>query len=130
MYYVSMSFAERKRAQSWLRRQFSRQQMSPEYDGSVAGEYPMAVAAAAAAFAVSSLEETRIRDEKRGHQGKDISLTNVKKKEDDKPRGQEPRARSISFSGETFCSIFIYRLEMKMNQYYLSTLAILLLNDL
>lgn len=123
-----MSFAERKRTQSWLRRQFSRQQMSPEYDGSVAGEYPMAVAAAA--FAVSSLEETRIRDEKRGHQGKDISLTNVKKKEGDKPRVQEPRARSISFSGETFCSIFIYRLEMKMNQYYLSSLAILLLNDL
>lgn len=105
---MSLSFAEKKRTPSWLRRPFSRQQMSPEYDGSVGGEYPMAVAAAA--FAVRSLEETRIRDEKKGHQGKDISITNVKKKEGDKPWVLGPRARSISFSGETFCSIFIYKL--------------------
>lgn len=90
---ASLSFADKRRSQSWLRRQFSRQ-MSQDYDSSTGGEYPIAVAAAA--FAIKSLEETKMRDGRKGNP--DTPITKIKKK-DDKARVPEPRAKAIKFAG-------------------------------
>ncbi|KAK6133885.1 hypothetical protein DH2020_032375 [Rehmannia glutinosa] len=72
----TQSFRERKRSQSWIRRQFSRQ-MSLDYDLS-GSDYPAAVAAAA--FAIQSLEESKSRDKKETAYGPDKSLNKMNSK--------------------------------------------------
>ncbi|KAK4423700.1 hypothetical protein Salat_1952900 [Sesamum alatum] len=83
-------FGERKRSQSWLRRQFSRQ-MSWNYDFN-ALEYPTAVAAAA--YAIQSLEETKSRDRNETYYGPDESLNRMRSKaeetEETSKRAKDP----------------------------------------
>lgn len=84
---------ERKRSQSWLRRQFSRS-MSKDNEG----EYQTAVAAAA--FAVKSLEESRTRDERGGRGIPDAALPKIKSKTEDAVSVPDRRTKPIKFSDE------------------------------
>ncbi|XP_073021054.1 uncharacterized protein [Primulina eburnea] len=83
------SFTEKKRSQSWIRRQLSRQ-TSWDYDFSGA-HYPTAVAAAA--YAVKSLEESRGKDKKVEPYAPDKSLNKMKSKVED-PVIRPERAKS------------------------------------
>lgn len=67
-------FAERKKSQTWLRRQFSRQ-TSQDFDSSNGDEYAAAVAAAA--YAINLLEELSVAEQRRKSEGADTSLTRV-----------------------------------------------------
>ncbi|KAL3511070.1 hypothetical protein ACH5RR_030471 [Cinchona calisaya] len=83
---------EKKRSQSWLRRQFSGS-MSRDIDSVNEGEYQTAVAAAA--FAIKSLEESRTREERRK-----ASLAKTKSNTEAAPPVPERPTRSTSFSDE------------------------------
>ncbi|KAL2559444.1 trihelix transcription factor GTL1-like [Forsythia ovata] len=74
---------ENKRGQSWLRRQFSRQMSRDSDFNDDALEYPTAVAAAA--FAIHSLEEPRIRDQNKtaAYGPADASSTKTSSKDQD-----------------------------------------------
>ncbi|XP_027154224.1 uncharacterized protein At3g61260-like [Coffea eugenioides] len=88
---------ERKRSQSWLRRQFSGS-MSRGNESTNEEEYHTAVAAAA--FAVKSLEESRTRDERRGLSIRDAALPKIKSSTEDKAPVPDSRTKSTKFSGE------------------------------
>ncbi|KAL3823965.1 hypothetical protein ACJIZ3_019994 [Penstemon smallii] len=79
----TQSFGEKKRSQSWLRRQFSRQ-MSWDYDFS-GSDYTAAVAAAA--YAIQSVEESKTKDQKEKTFVPDKSL-NKRKSEMETPPEQ------------------------------------------
>nr|XP_027096670.1 uncharacterized protein LOC113716503 isoform X1 [Coffea arabica] len=96
-YSTNPSLAERKRSQSWLRRQFSGS-MSRGNESTNEEEYHTAVAAAA--FAVKSLEESRTRDERRGLSIRDAALPKIKSSTEDKASVPDSRTKSIKFSGE------------------------------
>ncbi|KAI8527524.1 hypothetical protein RHMOL_Rhmol12G0082500 [Rhododendron molle] len=68
-------FAEKKKSQTWLQRQFLRQ-TSQDFDSSNGEEYAAAVAAAA--YAINLLEESSIAEQKRKSEGADTSLTKIK----------------------------------------------------
>ncbi|KAM3304334.1 eukaryotic translation initiation factor 5B isoform X1 [Capsicum chacoense] len=76
----TQSFKDTKRTPSWLYRQFIRT-MSRDYDSSDSVDYPAAVAAAA--FAVTSIEEKSVYDHRRTNSGGDKPLTKIKSKADD-----------------------------------------------
>ncbi|KAA8529371.1 hypothetical protein F0562_033830 [Nyssa sinensis] len=83
---------EKKKTQNWFQRQFFRQMSRDDFsDG---GEY--AIAVAAAAFAISSLEESSIPDQKKTSEGPATSFTTTKSKTED----TEPGRVSRRFSGE------------------------------
>ncbi|KAG5521383.1 hypothetical protein RHGRI_033823 [Rhododendron griersonianum] len=71
---------EKKKSQTWLRRQFSRQ-TSQDFDSSNGIEYAAAVAAAA--YAINLLEELSIAEQKRKGEGADTSLTKIKSRTED-----------------------------------------------
>lgn len=66
-------------------------QMNQEYD-----EYPTALAAAA--FAIKSLEDTRVEVQRKANTGLDTS-TNMSKSEDKTTKVSKPRTESRKFSG-------------------------------
>ncbi|KAF7123175.1 hypothetical protein RHSIM_Rhsim12G0076400 [Rhododendron simsii] len=70
---------EKKKSQTWLRRQFSRQ--SQDFDSSNGIEYAAAVAAAA--YAINLLEELSIAEQRRKSEGADTSLTKIKSRTED-----------------------------------------------
>ncbi|KAL2546698.1 rRNA biogenesis protein rrp36-like [Forsythia ovata] len=93
----TQSFREKKRSESWIRRQFSRQtNVDRDFGGD---EYPAAVAAAA--LAIQLLEESRTGDQKKTTHGHDTSLAKMKSKAEDKGNLPEPRKGSVKFSDET-----------------------------
>ncbi|KAG8366421.1 hypothetical protein BUALT_Bualt17G0077900 [Buddleja alternifolia] len=93
----TQSFRERKRSQSWIRRQFSRQ-MSSDYDISGA-DYPTAVAAAA--YAIQSLEESKHRDKNERTYGHGKPLNKTKSNvEDDTGVPPEPLKSALKVSDE------------------------------
>ncbi|KAJ0095903.1 hypothetical protein Patl1_16730 [Pistacia atlantica] len=73
---------ENKKAQNWLQRQFSRQ-MSRGYDSNIQMEHAAAVAAAA--YAINSLEESRIPCQKKTTEGPFAFLTRLSSKKEDAP---------------------------------------------
>lgn len=73
-------FKDTKRIPSWLHRQFIRT-MSRDYDSSDSVDYPAAVAAAA--FAVTKIEEKSDYDHRRTHSGGDKTWTKIKSKAED-----------------------------------------------
>lgn len=76
------NFAEKKRAQNWLKRQFSRQ-MSGDLDSNYQQERVTAVAATA--YAIKSLEESPIPDQRRTSSGLLQSpMSRLKSKKEDK----------------------------------------------
>ncbi|KAL2519304.1 remorin [Abeliophyllum distichum] len=92
----TQSFREKKRSESWIRRQFSRQtNVDRDFGGD---EYPAAVAAAA--LAIRSLEESRTGDQKKTIHGHDTSLAKMKSKAEDKGNLPELRKGSVKFSDE------------------------------
>ncbi|XP_058193651.1 remorin 1.4 isoform X2 [Rhododendron vialii] len=83
---------EKKKSQTWLRRQFSRQ-TSQDFDSSNGCEYAAAVAAAA--YAINLLEEFSIAEQKRKSEGADTSLTKIKSRTED----TSTRVRETGYSG-------------------------------
>lgn len=98
----SFVFADKKKDQNWFRRQFSRQ-MSQDYDSNdvIAMDYYV-MAVAAAASAISSLEEQEPGTSK---------ITS--KKEDTTISIQEPRRASKRFSGE-ICKRYLWQFNSKL----------------
>lgn len=88
---------EKKRSQSWMKKQVSRQ-MSWEYDFS-SSDYPTAIAAAA--YAVQSLEESSFWDKKERENGHDKSLSKTNSRVDKTEEKPEPLLKSaLKSSGE------------------------------
>ncbi|XP_047255491.1 uncharacterized protein At3g61260 isoform X4 [Capsicum annuum] len=94
----TQSFKDTKRTPSWLYRQFIRT-MSRDYDSSDSVDYPAAVAAAA--FAVTSIEEKSIYSHRRTNSGGDKPLTKIKSKADDIDEGSELPDKSVPIRSAT-----------------------------
>ncbi|KAL5759405.1 hypothetical protein ACOSQ2_018243 [Xanthoceras sorbifolium] len=89
---------EKKRAQNWFRRQFSRN-MSQDYDSENQMEHVTAVAAAA--YAINSLEDSVKPDQKKTSAAPESFSSRVKSKKEDTPiQVPEPGRVSKRFSGE------------------------------
>ncbi|KAH0674898.1 hypothetical protein KY285_022699 [Solanum tuberosum] len=88
-------FKDTKRLPSWLHKQFIRT-MSRDYDSSDSVDYPAAVAAAA--FAVTSIEEKSEYDYRRTNSGGDKTLTKIKSKAEDNDKKPEKLSDEASKS--------------------------------
>ncbi|CAA0825537.1 Heparanase-like protein 1 [Striga hermonthica] len=96
---ITQSFKERKRSQSWLRRQFSRQ-TSSDYELSGA-DYQAAVAAAA--YAIQSLDDLKSKDNK---EAANKSLSKMKDKSEATITRPEPLKSALKSADETLRSSF------------------------
>ncbi|KAM3706862.1 hypothetical protein ACJW31_03G183500 [Castanea mollissima] len=95
----TQSFKEKKKSQNWFQRQFNRQ-MSQDYDSSNMLDHATAVAAAT--FAIATLEEPGIPDQKKTTERPETSFIRGKSKKEDTTRSAlEPGRASKRFSGET-----------------------------
>ncbi|KAK3222900.1 hypothetical protein Dsin_009925 [Dipteronia sinensis] len=101
----SLSFkTEKKRAQNWFRRQFSRN-MSRDYDSEYQMEHVTAVAAAA--YAIKSLQDSSMPDQKNTSEAPESFLTRLRSKKEDAPiQAREPGgvSKRLSISGENATS--------------------------
>ncbi|XP_059648797.1 remorin 1.4-like [Cornus florida] len=95
----SQSFkGEKKKSQNWFRRQFSAL-MSQSDDFGDDDDFPTAVAAAA--FAITSLEESSIRDQKKASEGPGTSLSKTKSKTEDKTTRIQESDKRAPISDDT-----------------------------
>lgn len=91
-------FTEKKKSQNWFQRQFNRQ-MSQDYDSSSMIDHATAVAAAT--FAIATLEEPGILDQKKTTERPETSFIRGKsKKEDTTHSALESGRASKRFSGK------------------------------
>ncbi|XP_030956613.1 remorin 1.4-like [Quercus lobata] len=93
------TLTEKKKSQNWFQRLFNRQ-MSQDYDSSNIIEHVTAVAAAT--FAIATLEEPDIPDQKKTSERPETSFIRSKSNKEDTTRSAlEPGRASKRFSGET-----------------------------
>ena len=91
-------FTEKKKSQNWFQRLFNRQ-MSQDYDSSNIIEHVTAVAAAT--FAITTLEEPDIPDQKKMSERPETSFIRSKSNKEDTTRSAlEPGRASKRFSGK------------------------------
>ncbi|KAL5553681.1 hypothetical protein UlMin_041082 [Ulmus minor] len=90
----SVSFKEKKKGQNWFRRQFSRQ-MSQDYDSNN-GEIEHSVAIAAAAFAITSLDESSTPAKKLPKEDPSSSAITIKGKREETDPGRVSKKSSES----------------------------------
>ena len=91
-------FTEKKKSQNWFQRLFNRQ-MSQDYDSSNIIEHVTAVAAAT--FAIATLEEPDIPDQKKTSERPETSFIRSKSNKEDTTRSAlEPGRASKRFSGK------------------------------
>ncbi|KAK0575328.1 hypothetical protein LWI29_037333 [Acer saccharum] len=98
----SLSFkTEKKRAQNWFRRQFSRN-MSRDYDSEYQREHVTAVAAAA--YAIKSLQDSSMPDQKKTSGASESPLTRLRSRKEDDTPGPSGVSNRFSRSGENATS--------------------------